>query len=186
MQATCSISEAAKKGMAVVFNTRFRNSDLSGDPYMGWPIDNRNKVLENLRKLSSGVVEIPDLALQKVAINPVDEEDVVAAYNKTATEAGAKYLLIFHAAGGVEHSTNVLKWTYITIIGAAIFPGNEIEGQASLQAFLYKAGSTKPCFIIETEGYADQIRPAFFINNRSVYAKARDKAFTPFMENLVK
>ena len=181
---TCSIANAARAGMAVVFNTRFRNERLTGDPYLGWPLSNRKRTLEELYKYSTHVVELPDLGLQKVAINPLDDDDVVASYSKSAQEVGAKYLLLLHAAGGIKNSRNYFQILYLTIIGAFIFPGNEGEGQAILQALLYAPGSTKPCYVMETEGYSSQYRPYAFFDETSLYAKARDRAFKPFIENL--
>jgi hypothetical protein len=178
---TCSLSQASSSGMAVIFNTRVRNNDLFGDPYLGWPLANRKQILDLLQEKNSSVVEIPDLALNKVAINPVDEEDVVESYNKIAVESGAKYLLLMHAAGGVESHGNLFQVLYLTIVGAFIFPGNEGEGQASLQAFLYKAGSTKPCFAIESGGSSSQYRPYAFFSTKKLYTDARDNAYEKFL-----
>lgn len=178
---TCSLTEATKTGLAVIFNTRLRNQVLYGDPYLGWPLANRKLVLELLRKNSISVVEIPDLALQKVAINPVDEGEVVEAYSKSAVEVGAKYLLLLHAAGGIDTRTNYFQVLYLTIIGAFIFPGNQGSGEASLQGFLYKAGSSKPCLTIEAGGTSRQYRPYFFFDSKSLYIHARDQAFRQFL-----
>jgi hypothetical protein len=181
----CSLEDATKQGLAVIFNTRLRNQSLYGDPYLGWPLANRNHILEQLRKNSTAIVEIPDLALQKVAINPVDETEVVEAYNKSAVEVGAKYLLLLHAAGGIETETNYFTLLYLTIIGAFIFPGNQGSGEASLQAFLYRAGSSKPCLTIETGGSSSQYRPYAFFDSKSLYMTARDRAFKELMPLLV-
>lgn len=177
----CTLSEAAARGLIVVFNTRVRAKELYGDPYLGWPLQHRKEILETLKKRSSAIVDIPDFALSKVGINPVDEEEVVGEYRKVASDAGAKYLLILHSSGAVTTRGNLFQLLYPTIIGFFIFPGNEGEARATSQALLYNVDEVQPCLNLEVGGTAEEILPYIFFDVRSLFIKARDRAYKEFL-----
>lgn len=101
-----------------------------------------------------------------------------------AARAGADAVMIFNGIGEIDRYNNAAGYTYILLVTPFFIPGTEADALFVLNASMWDVRNQYLYLSVEAEGFANETRPAFFINEKRVLKLAKQNAIASLKKEL--
>ena len=119
---------------------------------------------------------VPDVFAKK------DLKDIRLA----AAQQGADAVLVVRSVSGTDEYWNPASFLYITIVGAWIVPGNDVDALVMLRGAMWDVGNSYLYVTVESEGESHLARPSMLLDRNDAIGAAKKNALDSFGPEFVR
>ncbi len=149
--------------------------------YGTWREEDKQKILswgEQLKQ--AGVVS------QMFIVPDIFEMKDLKTIRFAAAQQGADAVLIIRSADDTDQYANPASVLYLTIVGAWIVPGSDLDALVMLRGAMWDVGNAYLYATVEAEGESHSIGPTMLLERKDAIAQAKRNALDNFGPELVK
>ena len=146
-----------------------------------WREEDKQEIMSWGQQLKqSGMVSdmflVPDVFAKK------DLKDIRLA----AAQQGADAVLVVRSVDGTDEYLNPASFLYITILGAWIVPGNDVDALVMLRGAMWDVGNSYLYVTVESEGESHLVKPTMLLNKNDAIEAAKKNALDSFGPEFVR
>jgi hypothetical protein len=146
-----------------------------------WREDDKQQIMSWGQQLKqSGVVSemflVPDVFAKK------DLKDIRLA----AAQQGADAVLVVRSVSGTDEYMNPASFLYITIVGAWIVPGSDVDALVMLRGAMWDVGNSYLYVTVESEGESHLVKPSMLLDRNDAIEAAKKNALDSFGPEFVR
>ena len=142
--------------------------------------DKRDIISWGQQLKQSGVVSeifiVPDVFEKK------DLKDIRLA----AAQQGADAVLVIRSVNGTDEYLNPASLLYITIVGAWIVPGSDVDALVMLRGAMWDVGNSYLYVTVESEGESHLVKPSMLLDKNDAIDAAKKNALDSFGPEFVR
>lgn len=146
-----------------------------------WREEDKQKILSWGEQLKQAGV-VSDMFIIPNVFEKKDLKDIRLA----AAQQGADAVLVIVSASDTDNYLNPASVLYLTIVGAWVIPGSDVDALVMLRGGVWDVGNSVLYASAESEGQAHAIGPAMLLENKNTVEQAKQKALDDFGPELVK
>ena len=148
------------------------NSGYYGYGYSKWTSENKEK-LQVLKQglIDKGIISDAFIINDSIVSGPKLKDIRIAA-----ARSGADAVMVIDGVSSVDRYNNPLGATYCLLVTPFFVPGTEADALFVSRANLWDVRNEYLYLSVESEGMANETRPAFFSENEGVIEKAKKES----------
>jgi hypothetical protein len=146
-----------------------------------WREEDKQEIMSWGQRLKeSGLVSemfiVPDVFEKK------DLKDIRLA----AAQQGADAVLVVRSVNGTDEYLNPASFLYITIVGAWIVPGSDVDALVMLRGAMWDVGNSYLYVAVESEGESHLVKPSMLLDKSEAIDAAKKNALDSFGPEFVR
>jgi len=140
--------------------------------YTRWTANNK----EHLKELRNDLIKKGIVSDVVIINDSILKGSKLKDIRIAAARAGADAVMVIDGISSVDKYNNPLGATYCLIVTPFFIPGTEADALFVSRANLWDVRNEYLYLSVESEGLANETRPAFFIENERVIEKAKNES----------